>query len=265
MTRILTIFLLTLATFTGCRKPDAFPVFEKKQFIRGGETLPYRIMYPANYSPQNKYPVLLFLHGSSERGDDNQAQLDNGGSLFSSDSVRKLFPVIVIFPQCQSDSAWNRVSSTPDKRSITGKKLDLSFRPSPTVPALLAKQLLDSLVSSNVADASKIYVGGLSLGAFGALDMIERYPDFFAAAISICGGGDTTMVSAFADRTAVWMFHGDADKTVDVSNSREYVSALQKRRADVKYTEYTGVAHDSWYKVFEEKELLPWLLTKSKK
>ena len=265
MNRIFTILILALAAFAGCSKPDAYPLFEKKQFNSGGETLPYRIMYPEHYSPQKKYPVLLFLHGSSERGNDNEAQLKNGGSLFSSDSVRHVFPVIVIFPQCASDSTWNRISSEPDKGSITGKKLDLSFRLTPTKPALLAKQLLDSLVLSNVAEPQRIYVGGLSLGGFGALDMIERYPDFFAAAISICGGGDTTMVSGFSGKTAVWLFHGDADKIVDVSNSRDYAAALQKKKADVTYTEYHGVAHESWYRAFEEKDLLPWLLTKSKK
>jgi len=259
------ILLIAVSTQFGCAHAQVPAAFEKQQFTRNGQTLMYRILYPENYSPQKKYPVLLFMHGSGERGSDNELQLKNGGSLFANDSTRKTFPVIVIFPQCPSDSTWNKIGSTPDTTSITGRKIDLTFRPSPTTPALLAKLLLDSLVSSKHADPKRMYVGGLSLGGFGTFDMIERYTDFFAAAIPVCGGGDTTLASKFSGKTSVWMFHGDADKSVDVRNSREYFAALKKRGADVKYTEYPGVGHNSWDKAFAEKELLPWLLTKSKK
>jgi predicted peptidase len=259
------IFFLALIAQFNCAKAQAPEVFEKHQFSRNGQTLLYRIAYPGNYSAKKKYPVLLFMHGSGERGNNNESQLKNGGNLFSNDSVRKTFPVIVIFPQCPADSTWNRIDSKPDSTSISGRRIDLAFRPSPTTPALLSKLLLDSLVSSKLADPKKMYVGGLSLGGFGTFDTIERYPDFYAAAIPICGGGDTTMASKFAGKTSVWMFHGDADKSVDVRNSREYYAALLKRKADVRYTEYPGVGHNSWDKTFTEKDLLPWLLTKSKK
>ncbi|MEO6916293.1 MAG: prolyl oligopeptidase family serine peptidase [Chitinophagaceae bacterium] len=255
------IFLLILIPNLACSQA----VFEKKTFSRDGSTLNYRIMYPENYSAQKKYPVLLFLHGSGERGSDNEAQLKHGGSLFLNDTSRREFPAIVIFPQCPNDSAWSRISSRPDSTSLSGRRIDLRFQSTPTTPAKLAKLLLDSLITSNLADPKKMYVGGLSLGGFGTFDMIERYPDFFAAAVPICGGGDTTTADRFARKTSVWIFHGDADKSVDVKNSREYFAALKKRNADVKYTEYPGVGHNSWDNAFQDKTLLPWLISKSRK
>ena len=110
-----------------------------------------------------------------------------------------------------------------------------------------------------------MYIGGLSLGGFGTFDMIERYPKFFAAAFPICGGGDTMMASKYSKIIAVWLFHGDIDKSVDVKNSRQYYAALQNLHAEVKYTEYPGVGHNSWDNVFVEKELLPWVLSHAKK
>ena len=205
------------------------------------------------------------MHGSGERGSNNEAQLTHGGDLFVNDSVRKDFRAIVIFPQCPKDSTWNYFSSGPDTTSITGRSINFSVTTKPTTPALLVKLLLDSLVASKVGDRRRMYIGGLSLGGFGTFNMIERYPDFFAAAIPICGGGNTKLAGRIAKKVAVWIFHGDKDQAVDVKYSRQYYDALKKARADVRYTEYPGVGHTSWDYAFAEKELLPWLLSKRKK
>ena len=239
--------------------------FQKRSFSRQGQTLLYRIQYPEEYNKAKAYPVITFLHGSGERGSDNEAQLKNGGSVFEREDVRRQVSAIVIFPQCPEDSTWNRISSRPDNTSPTGRFIDLSFSPRPTTPALLVKLLLDSLLSAKVADPARMYIGGLSLGGFGTFDMIERYPDYFAAAVSICGGGDTSTAGRFARKVSVWIFHGDSDKTVDVKKSRDYYSALKKRGADVRYTEYPGVGHNSWDNVFKEASLLPWVMSKSKR
>ncbi len=238
--------------------------FEKKTFTRNGQTLLYRILYPKGYNKLKPYPVLTFLHGSGERGDNNESQLLHGGALFANDSVRDRFSAIVIFPQCPKDSAWRYISSARDTASPTGRTINFAKSPRPTTPAALAKKLLDSLVSSKVADRNKMYIGGLSLGGFGTFDMLERYPDFFAAAIPICGGGDEALAKTFAKKASLWIFHGDNDKSVDVNYSRKYYKALKDAGADVRYTEYPGVGHNSWDNTFTEKELLPWLLSKSK-
>lgn len=239
--------------------------YQKQSFSRQGQTLQYRILYPEQYNKNKAYPVLTFLHGSGERGSDNEAQLLHGGSLFEREDIRKRFPAIIIFPQCPKDSTWRRATARPDNTSPTGFARNLSFPSRPTGPALLVKLLLDSLVKTKVADANRMYIGGLSLGGFGTFDMIERYPDFFAAALSICGGGDTVMAERFANKISVWLFHGDSDKSVDVKHSREYYNALKKRGADVRYTEYPGVGHNSWDNALEEKDLVPWVFSKSRR
>jgi predicted peptidase len=237
-------------------------LYEKKNFIRDGDTLRYRILYPKNYDSHKKYPLVLFLHGAGERGNDNEAQLLHGGSMFLRDSVREKYPAIVIFPQMPKDSSWAYTVHTYD--TLT-KRSSLTFPfLAPTTPARLAKGLMDSLVSAKKADNKRIYIGGLSMGGFGTFNMLARYPDYFAAAIPICGGGDTAMANRFAKKVAVWIFHGDQDQAVNVENSRNYFHALQGQHARVKYTEYPGVGHNSWDNAFAEKDLFYWLFSNKK-
>jgi len=102
------------------------------------------------------------------------------------------------------------------------------------------------------------------MGAFGVFDMVARYPGFFAAAFAIAGGGDTTLAPKIAHQTAMWIFHGGSDPLVNVNQSRSYYRALLRTGADVRYTEYPGVRHNSWDKAFAEKELPTWIFSKSK-
>lgn len=257
-------FFVIILSAPFCLLAQGTNTFEKMTFTREGKTLQYRILYPKNYDRSKSYPVLTFLHGSGERGDNNEAQLTHGGKLFLNDSVRNTFNAIVIFPQCPRDSTWNYFRSRRDLASPGGRSIDFTLSPRPTTPARLMKQLLDSLVASHTADPARMYIGGLSLGGFGTFDMIERYPDFFAAAIPICGGGDTSMANRFAKKLAVWIFHGDNDQSVPVQYSRQYYAALKNLGADVRYTEYPGVGHNSWDNAFAEKDLLPWLISKAK-
>jgi predicted peptidase len=236
--------------------------FQKKIFIMNKDTLRYRVLYPSHYKPHKKYPVITFLHGSGERGNDNESQLIHGAALFLNDTLRKKFKAIVIFPQLPKDSLWE------DHRRMhgaTGNTYDFNFSMQPTIPSLLVKSLLNSLVDNKIADARHMYIGGLSLGGMGTFDMVERYPDFFAAGFPICGGGDTSKAKAIAGKTPLWIFHGDADQSVNVKYSRDYFAALKNLGADVRYTEYPGVGHNSWDNVFAEKNLLPWLFSKKKR
>lgn len=239
-----------------------YSMYEKRSYVKNGDTLLYRILFPKNYVKTRPYPVITFLHGSGERGNDNEAQLTHGGKLFLNDTLRDEFQAIVIFPQCPKDSAWRYIKSQRDTTSPTGSRIDFTMTANASTPTRLVKMLLDSLIKAKVADKKRMYLGGLSLGGFGTFNMIERYPDYFAAAFPICGGGDTTVANRFAKNTAVWIFHGDSDQAVDVRYSRQYYSALKKVNADVRYTEYPGVNHNSWDNAFAEKDLVHWLFTK---
>jgi predicted peptidase len=133
------------------------------------------------------------------------------------------------------------------------------------LPLQLVSKLIDSFAQTPQVDKNRIYIGGLSMGGMGTFEMLWRKPDFFAAAFPICGGGDPDKVSTYAKGFPIWVFHGAQDKTVPVSNSRLMVNSLKKAGADVKYSEYPSVAHDSWNNAFAEPDLLEWLFKHRRK
>ncbi len=257
------ILFLTLTFISHSIIAQDLNLYEKKTFRKGDETLPYRILYPVNYDESKKYPVVVFLHGAFEKGNDNSSQLANGGSLFLRDSIRKKYPAIVIFPQCAADKAWVYFE---DKRDSTGKLTDVIFplQKNAAVPAALVKGLLDSLLISGIADSSRMYIGGLSQGAMGVYDLLGRYPDYFTAAFPMCGAGNPGLTKRYEKKVSLWIFHGEKDDVVKPEYSRTYYRRLKRGGADVRYTEYPGVGHDSWNNAFAESELLSWLFSKRK-
>lgn len=236
----------------------AYCVYENDQ-------LPYRILYPLDFDTTKSYPLIVFLHGAGHKGIDNTIQLNIGGLFFLQDDNRKNFPAIVLFPQCPENQVWAYFETKID--TATGVITDwfFPFLKQPTKPVFLLKKLLDSLLGFHYIDRSRVYIGGLSQGGMGVYDMVARYPDLFAAAFPICGAGKVNTIRYFAATTALWIFHGDKDDVVPVSFSRDFYRRLKKMNADVRYSEYPGVFHDSWTNAFSEKGLLPWLFSKSKK
>ncbi|HEY2722266.1 MAG TPA: phospholipase, partial [Chitinophagaceae bacterium] len=173
------------------------------------------------------------------------------------------FPALVIFPQCPVNDLWAYFDTEFDSAGNL-KHVIFPFKKEPTTVTFLLKQLLDSLMSLSFADTNRIYIGGLSQGGMGVFDIIARYPNIFAAAFPICGAGKIATADKFAKQTSVWIFHGADDDVVPVYFSRQFYHRLKKLSADVKYTEYPGVKHNSWVNAFEEKDLLSWIFSKSK-
>ncbi|RYG03966.1 MAG: phospholipase [Chitinophagaceae bacterium] len=232
----------------------------KKQFVSGTDTLNYRILYPEKYDPSKKYPLILFLHGAGERGKNNEAQLKHGGAYFTQKVNRKKFPAIVVIPQCPFTDFWARITLNFKEEDSLGR---LVFPGNVPIGKTLGSvsRLMDSLAETNSVNKSKIYIGGLSMGGMATFEMLWRKPKFFAAAFAICGGGNAEKVSEYGPGFPIWVFHGDQDPTVKVSNSRLMVNALRKAGAKVRYTEYPGVLHNSWLNAFAEKGLMPWLMS----
>ncbi|OQP67553.1 dienelactone hydrolase family protein [Niastella populi] len=256
MQKILTLLILISAMNKLMAQDNN--LYEKKEFIKGADTLRYRMLHPANYQANKKYPLIVFLHGSGERGSDNERQLIHGGKLFADSARRQQFPAFVIYPQCPATDFWSRIKREPNKVDSLGK---FSF-PSeePIGPALgMVSQLLDSLAAGGTVNTKKIYLGGLSMGGMGTFELLWRKPNFFAAAFPICGGGDPQKVTVYAKKFPIWIFHGDKDQAVPVGNSRLMYNVLKAAGARVKYTEYPGVGHNSWDNAFLEPQLLPWL------
>jgi len=257
--RYLLLFALTFTNIFYMQAQDVdMSVYSRESFYKDGDTLQYRMLEPLHYDSYKKYPVIIFLHGSGERGRDNAAQLLHGGALFLKDSIRQAFPAIVIFPQCPPDMTWAPFRL---KRDTSGKVTGAEFPtdvPQPK-PGALVKALLDSLLASGKVDPKRVYIGGLSLGGMGTFDMIARYPDVFAAAFPICGAGNVSTAANYAKKIPVWIFHGGADPVVPVQFSRDFYAELQRLHGEVKYTEYPGVGHNSWDNAFAEPGLVPWL------
>ncbi|MGQ9504990.1 MAG: alpha/beta hydrolase-fold protein [Thermogutta sp.] len=228
---------------------DLHAKLEKKVYTDGeGGSLPYRLWKPENYDPNKKYPLIVFLHGAGERGDDNEAQLKN--DEFLTLVLDPDHPAILIAPQCPRDSTWSAIRRPWDQPQ--------SGTPEPTPGMKRLIGLLDELRKELPIDPDRCYLTGLSMGGFGTFDLLLRQPNDFAAAVPICGGGNPERAGEIA-HIPMWIFHGGADPVVPVKLSQDMVKALEKAGGKVRYTEFPGVGHNSWSKAYQEPELRKWL------
>ncbi|MEK7255640.1 MAG: prolyl oligopeptidase family serine peptidase, partial [Bacteroidota bacterium] len=168
----------------------------------------------------------------------------------------------VVFPQCPTNSNWNSASYD---RTKTPLELKFDYSKQPTVALEMVFQLLEKLRNEEAVDEKRTYVTGLSMGGMGTFEAVWRHPEMFAAAAPICGGGDWKSYFKAAASVPFWIFHGDADAVVEVRFSREMYKRLKDLEGDVKYSEYSGVNHNSWDSAFAEKEFLGWMFSRSKK
>jgi predicted peptidase len=215
-----------------------------------GVKLPYRLYAPSTAKRDQKLPLILYLHGSGGAGTDNRKQISGGNALgthiWIEPELQERHPAFVLAPQIPETSTWHSPSDEP----------------MPHVAALL--ELLDALGSELNIDPRRMYVVGQSRGGFGAWDLIARHPDMFAAAVPLCGGGDTKRILAARD-VAVWAFHGAKDATVPVARSREMVAALRTENSRVRYTEYPDLGHAVWIRAFRERELPEWMFAQRRR
>lgn len=235
--------------------------FEEGKHSDGGKTLHYQITYPDNFEENKEYPVLLFLHGAGERGDDNKAQLVHGSKLFIDQENRNNYPAIVIFPQCPREDFWAKTGFGNDNGH---RKFEFKPSEDPTASMKLVLSMMDSIANLKFTDKSRIYVGGLSMGGMGTFEILSRRPEMFAAAFPICGGGNPNSVSEYAQSVGLWVFHGAKDDVVLPSYSTDMVIALQASGGNVKYTLYKNANHNSWDAAFSEPTLLSWLFNQKK-
>jgi predicted peptidase len=238
---------------------EGSPYIKQVYTNEGGDTLIYRMLSPAKTDQHKKYPLIVFLHGAGERGNDNEKQLVHGSSLFIREEIRNQFPAFVIFPQCPEESYW---SSVDIDRSVSSLGLSFNYTKPITKPLHLVVELIKGLKKTGKIDSDRVYIMGLSMGGMGTFEAAHRFPNLFAAALPICGGGDAKKYSNKAARVPFWIFHGSADNVVNVRYSQEMRDKLTKLKANVTYTEYPGVGHNSWDNVFAEPDLLPWMFSK---
>jgi predicted peptidase len=219
-------------------------------------TFKYRLLTPAKIEPGKKYPVVLFLHGAGERGDDNRAQLKYLPTWMAEEKMRAAYPCFLIAAQVPNDAKW--VNSPWDKKTSQPLPKEMSDS------MKLAVGILDEVIKTEPVDTSRVYLTGLSMGGYGAWDLAVRMPERFAAVVPICGGGDDTMADRLVN-VPLWCWHGDADPAVPVQRSREMIAAIKKAGGNPKYTELPGVGHDSWTRAYTDPDgAIPWMFAQQK-
>ncbi|MBK9733844.1 MAG: prolyl oligopeptidase family serine peptidase [Saprospiraceae bacterium] len=256
MSRFLKIVIVLSCFLASCTsiKKD---IFIKQKFKTDtGWEIPYNIFYPESYDKTgNKTPVILWLHGSGERGDDNITPFKHVVPYLISKEIQTKYPAIIIVPQCPADGYWSPVNRFEWTTVKDGKI-------TPAMNGVI--QLLDKILKDKKIDKSRIYVGGLSMGGFGTYDLLSRRHELFAAAVPICGGADLGKISSYK-HIPLWVFHGAKDEVVPVKLSRDVLIMLEKQGVRARYTEYPEGGHDIWNKAIQEPELLPWLFSQRKK
>lgn len=239
---------LLFVSLLGARPRDE--VLEANVFRSAdGRTMPYRLFVPADYSAQEKYPLVLFLHGGGGRGSDNRKQIEGGNgylvdALVSPETQMK-HACIVVAPQ-SSRIGW------VDYDSVT-----------PTDQLDLVLELIRHLERTYRIDADRRYVLGQSMGGFGTFAILTLKPDLFAAGIPVCGGGAESRAARIA-QIPIWAFHGEADPVVPVRRSRAMVAALEVAGGKPHYTEYKGEGHLIWSKVVREPDWLDWMFAQAR-
>lgn len=232
--------------------------FERHEYVDpvNNTVIPYRMLSPEEIESGEKYPLVIFLHGSGERGSDNEKQLTHGASTFSNPANEDKYPSYVVFPQCK-------------ERTWTEKFSARSFMPGAPDPQITKTEealidMINDLATTYPIDKNRIYIIGISMGGIATYDLACRYPELFAAAVPICGAVNPDRLSE-ARNVNFLIFHGEDDEEIPAICSREAYKTLSAAGAKVEYIEFAGLGHDCWTSAFNYPNFLPWLYSQSKK
>jgi predicted peptidase len=247
------LFAFCIQQSTAFAQPSRFSI--EKYVNEKKDTLLYRQLFP-DANNLRKYPLVIFLHGSGERGKDNDVQLKWGVQNFATDQNMMQHPALVIAPQCPEGMSWSNFSR--EKTSSATRLL-----PTPSKPMELLIGLIHQLIKTMPVDTNRIYITGLSMGGFGTFDAIERYPNLFAAAVPVCGGGDTSKAALIA-KIPIWIFHGSEDPAVSPMYALDMLQALTKTGAHPGFTQYPESGHFSWLGAYSDVLMMEWLFRQHK-
>jgi len=203
------------------------------------ESLGYYLYFPKDYKSEKnkKFPLLLFLHGGGESGDSLSTLKSNGPPKLIVEG--KQFPFLILAPQNPYKKKWWNT------RAVA--------------------QLLDTIVENNRVDKNRVYLTGLSRGGSAAWEMAVQYPDKFAALAVVCGMTPLPYANWINKELPIWVFHGDQDKSIPISESVNMVDKLKVMGYNVKFTIYEGVGHNSWENAYTNEELYSWFVKQRKK
>ena len=222
--------------------------------------LPFSLIKSFDSKSLDKTTLIIFLHGAGERGMDNKSHLMVGlPSLIQNLKKQGLKNYVVFAPQCPTNERWVDTDWTATSHIM---------KPEPHWPMTSALNVIDSLVGAiQNLDINRIYVTGLSMGGYGTWEMIQRRPDYFAAAIPICGGGDKLQASKLTN-IPIWAFHGTKDKAVPVVRTTDMYQSIKAATKlnplRIKMTLYENKGHLIWNETYDNSEVVQWLLTQRK-
>jgi predicted peptidase len=206
-------------------------------------TSKYVLFVPHAYTPDKSYPLILFLHGAGERGDDGERPVKQGiGNAIKFKGGEKNFPFFVIFPQCRTGKNWQAGGLDANR----------------------ALGMLDEVQKEYKIDGQKLYLTGLSMGGFGTWSLAAADPKRWAAIVPICGAGDPSKAEAIKD-IPCWAFVGSNDSPKLVQGTRDMVAAMKKAGGEPRFSEFPYVGHNSWDPAYVTPELYPWLLKQVRK
>lgn len=196
--------------------------------------LGYLLFLPRDYgtSADEKWPLILYLHGANDRG--NDLELVKARGIPKIAALQPDFPFIVVSPQCPTELWWGDHNLT-------------------------LKALLDEVETDYAVDAARIYLTGFSMGGYGTWSLATSYSELFAAIAPICGGGFPDLASELKD-VPVWAFHGAEDDVVKLEAGQQMIDALRACGGNVRFTVYPGVGHDSWTQTYDNPKLYEWFL-----
>jgi predicted peptidase len=264
MNRLIQALLIVLS-FAGVGA-SADTGFLDRSLGLAGQQYRYQVYVPINWSPSRKWPVIVTLPGNGSQGSDGLSQTTQSALVTEIRSHRDRFPTIVIFPQARAGARWSN----------------------PAMEEMVLAQI-DQTVNEFNGDTSRVYLAGFSMGGGGVIRMASRWPERFAAVVDVSGRVSVPInatanitqplidedvrthaylqsadpfraVAGLIHNLPIWIFHGDADQTVPVEESRRLVAALKAVGASVRYTEYPGVDHTSApSQAWSEKGLSEWL------
>ncbi len=229
-----------------------------REYRLDGDTLRYRVLYPAGYDAGLKFPLFIFLHGSEAKGNDNVLQLKPGGYLYKEQTIRDYYPAVVIIPQCPSNDAWANYNVLSDG------EIEIPSDPEETRSCAILAKMIEHYLKKPFIDKSQVYIVGMDEGAFGALDMVARYSRLFTAAVSMGGAIDPDRYKKLK-KFPIRFYHGQEDRVVPITHVRDVYYQLKSNGSSSEIVEYPGVGHDSWTTALSSSDFMEWIFSKKKK
>ncbi|MEH6679263.1 MAG: PHB depolymerase family esterase [Sediminicola sp.] len=231
------LLMLPFLLFQSCSAQSQ--LIDDEQKTVNIETLKYYLYYPKGYKETGtrKFPLLLFLHGGGDSGD-SLSRLQSSGPPKLIVKGQE-FPFMVLAPQNPHKKEWWNTKAV--------------------------MQLLDTVIQNNNVDPKRIYLTGLSRGGGAAWQLAVQYPEKFAAMAVVCGMTPVPYAAWIDKDMPIWVFHGEEDKSIPITESEQMVARLKEMGYSVKFTRYKGVGHDSWTRAYNTPELYQWFMEQRRK